>query len=171
MVTFDSEIRSLIRASGNASNWKHLLHVMETTSAERKTNAGPIFHDLAERFKKRGVVVIFSDLFDNVASLMAGLRHLRHRRHDVLLFHVLDSAELDFPFQQPTLFRGLEGLPEVSVDPRALRQAYLRELHQFLHQIKSGCRDQGIEYVLMRTDQSLDVTLSPILSRRMANSS
>src|SRR5580693_7146039 len=73
LVTFDREVRALVRASSNPSHLKQLLHVMEQSSAERKTQTGPIFHDLAERLKKRGVVVIFSDLFDDVRSLLAGL--------------------------------------------------------------------------------------------------
>src|SRR5271170_6574109 len=71
LVTFDREIRALVRASSNPSHLKQLLHVMEQTAAERKTQTGPIFHDLAERLKKRGVVAIFSDLFDDVRSLLA----------------------------------------------------------------------------------------------------
>ncbi len=144
-----------------------MAHVMDDTHAERKTATGPIFHDLAERLKKRGVVVILSDLFDDVPAMMAGLKHLRHRRHEVVIFHVLDPAELDFPFQQTTLFKGLEQLPDVLSEPRALRKAYLAEFGAFLRQVQSGCRAQRIDYVQMRTDQMLDVPLSAYLSSRM----
>jgi uncharacterized protein (DUF58 family) len=166
LVTFDKEIRALIRASSNPSHLKTLLHVMEQSSAERKTATGPIFHELAERLKKRGVVIVLSDLFDDVPSLLAGLKHFRHRRHEVILFHVLDPAELDFPFRQPTLFKGLEEWPEVLADPRSLRRAYLAEFHKFLHDVKLGCRKERIDYVEMRTDQPLDVALSSYLSSR-----
>jgi uncharacterized protein (DUF58 family) len=167
MVTFDKEVRALVRASSNPSHLKQLLHVMETTVAERKTQTGPIFHDLAERLKKRGVVVILSDLFDDVTSMLAGLKHFRHRRHEVIIFHVLDPAELDFPFRQMTLFKGLEQLPDVLADPRALRQAYLKEFGSFLQAVKKGCRAQQIDYVQLRTDQSLEVALSSYLASRM----
>ena len=110
-MTFDEQVRALIRPSGNPSHLKQLLHVMEQMAPERKTAAGPIFHDLAERLKKRGIVLVFSDLFDSVPAILAGLKHFRHRRHEVVLFHVLDPAELDFPFQQMTLFKGLEQFP------------------------------------------------------------
>ena len=76
-------------------------------------------------------MVILSDLFDDVDAMLAGLKHFRHRRHEVVLLHVLDPAELDFPFRNMTLFRGLEDLPEVLVEPRALRKAYLREFEKF----------------------------------------
>jgi uncharacterized protein (DUF58 family) len=166
LVTFDNEIRALVRAAGNPSHLKQLVQVMEETSAQRKTATGPIFHELAERFKKRGIVVILSDLFDDVDAMMAGLKHFRHRRHEVILMHVLDPAELEFPFEQPTLFRGLEQLPEVLVEPRALRKAYLQEFGGFLRRLRRGCRMHRIDYVPMRTDQSLEVVLSSYLASR-----
>jgi uncharacterized protein (DUF58 family) len=167
LVTFDQEIRTLMRPSGNPSHLKQMLRVMDETRPGRKTATGPIFHDLAERLKKRGVVVILSDLFDDVQAMLAGLKHFRHRRHEVVVFHVLDPAEIDFPFQQTTLFKGLEQLPDVLSDPRALRKAYLAEFGAFLRQVQQGCRDQRADYVQMRTDQTLDVALSEYLSSRL----
>jgi uncharacterized protein (DUF58 family) len=167
LATFDREVRSLVRPNSNPSHLKQLLHVMSESLPERKTAAGAIFHDLAERFKKRGVIVILSDLFDSVPALLAGLKHFRHRRHEVVVFHVLDPAELDFPFQQTTLFKGLEALPAVLADPRTLRKAYLREFERFLHDVRLGCREQQIDYVELRTNQRLDVALSAYLASRM----
>ena len=100
----------LVRASGNPSHLKQMVHIMDETRAERKTATGPIFHDLAERLKKRGLVVIFSDLFDDVPAMMAGLKHLRHRRHEVVIFHVLDPAELDFPFRANDAVQGARAI-------------------------------------------------------------
>jgi len=166
LVTFDHEIRALVRPSSTPAHIKQLIHVMEQTRAERKTRCGTIFHELAERFKKRGIVVILSDLFDDVDSLITGLKHFRHRRHEVVVMHVLDPAELDFPFQRTTLFRGLEGLPDVLVEPRSLRRAYQEQFSAFLRRIKQGCRMHRIDHVLMRTDQPLDVVLSSYLASR-----
>lgn len=145
LVTFDNEIRALINASANPSHLKQLLYVMENSRPRRKTRTGPIFHDLAERLKRRGVVLILSDLFDDLPSMMAGLKHFRHRRHEVVVFHVLDPAELDFPFRQTTLFRGLEDLPDVLTDPRSLRSAYLDEFGKFLQSVRKGCRAERID--------------------------
>jgi len=167
LVTFDNEVRALVRASSNPSHLRQLLHVMEETVPQRKTSTGPIFHDLAERLKKRGIVIILSDLFDDVNSMLAGLKHFRHRRHEVIVFHVLDPAELDFPFQQTTLFKGLEQLPDVLTDPRSLRKAYLEEFNGFVRQVKQGCRAQRVDYVQLRTDQPLDVALSSYLASRL----
>ncbi len=167
LVTFDREVRALVRPSSNPSHLKQLLHVMEHAVAERKTQTGPIFHDLAERLKKRGIVLILSDLFDDVASIMAGLKHFRHRRHEVILMHVLDPAELEFPFRNMTMFKGLEQLPDVLADPKALRDAYLSEFAAFVQRIKKGCREHHIDYVQVRTDQNLDVVLCTYLASRM----
>lgn len=167
LVTFDSEVRALINASANPSHLKQLLYVMENSRPQRKTRTGPIFHDLAERLKRRGLVLILSDLFDDVPSMMAGLKHFRHRRHEVVVFHVLDPAELEFPFRQTTLFRGMEELPDVLTDPRALRGAYLDEFGKFVQSVRKGCRAERIDYVLLRTDQSLEIALSSYLASRM----
>ncbi|MDA7979697.1 MAG: DUF58 domain-containing protein [Pirellulales bacterium] len=170
LVTFDKEIRSTIRPSGQASHLKHLLHVLEETVPERKTSTGPIFHELAERFSRRGIVIIFSDLFDDVSSMLAGLKHFRHKRHDVIVFHTLDADELDFPFKQPTRFRGMEEAPTVMTNPRSLKKAYLRELQRFRIAVKAGCHTHRIEYVDMRTDRPLDQALTSYLAHRMDRS-
>jgi uncharacterized protein (DUF58 family) len=128
---------------------------------------GPILNDLAQRIRRRGLVMLFSDLFDDPEHTLAGLRHLRYQRHDVVVFHVMDGAEIDFPFQDPTLFRGLEQLPDLLTDPRGLRESYLEELNQFLGEIKRGCRSQNVEYVPLRTDRDVGSALAAYLARRL----
>jgi uncharacterized protein (DUF58 family) len=168
LATFDRQIRSYLQPSANATHLEQLLSVAESVEPQAATAAGPVFHDLAERFGKRGVVVILSDLFDEPAAVMAGLKHFRHRRHDVVILHVLDAAELEFPFRGPTRFRGLEQLPAVEVDPQSLRRAYLEEFARFREAVARGCRAQEIDYRLIRTDQPLDAALSNYLASRMA---
>lgn len=166
LATFDSQLRTLLRPSGNPSHLEQLLHVMESAPAGKKTAAGPIFHELAERLTKRGVVIVLSDFFDDVNSLVAGLKHFRHRRHDVALFHILDPAEIDFNFAGPTQFKGLEEYPEVQADPQVIRRAYLREFQSFQHSLQQACRTQQIDYLQMRTDQPVDLALTSFLATR-----
>lgn len=167
LATFDREVSTFLRASSQPTHLKQLFHLMEQSPAKGETAMGPIFHDLAERIRKRGLVLILSDLFDDVDSLLKGLKHFKHRRHDVSVMHIIDPAEQDFPFQDPTLFKGLEGLPEQMAEPRALRQAYQREFEEFLTHTQRGCRDLSMDYILLRTDMSLDVALTSFLTRRM----
>ncbi len=167
LATFDAEIRHYVQPSGQPSHLKQLLHVLEQSPGEKKTSIGPLFHDLAERFRKRGVVIILSDLFDDPEKILAGIKHLRHRQHDVIVFQILDADEREFPFQQMTRFRGLEHWPDRTTDPRQLRQIYLREMEDFLRKIQTGCRGQQVDYVPLLTNQSLDIALSSYLAGRM----
>ena len=166
--TFDESIRHFIRPSSNPSHLKQLLHIMEVSDPVKKTSTGRVLHELADRLGRRGIVILFSDLFDNVEELMLGVQHLRHQRHDVIVVQTLDAAELDFPFRRPTLFRGLESLPELLTDPRGLRKSYLRHFNQFLQNVERRCRELKVDYVRIRNDMPLDVTLSTFLAQRMA---
>lgn len=168
LTTFDSEIRSLLRASNSPSHLQQILHVLEQSVGDEKTSTGPIFHALSERVVKRGVVVVLSDLFDDVDTMFAGLKHLRHRRHDVVLFHVLDPTELTFPFDQPTQFEGLEEMGDLRADPRSVRKAYLQEFEHYLEAVRKGCRDLQIDYQLLPTDQNFSVALANYLAHRQA---
>ncbi len=168
LATFNAKVDRFLRPSGQPSHLKDVLQVMSATPARQKTDLGAIFHDLAERFKKRGLIVLLSDLFDEPSRILAGLRHFRHRRHDVIVFQVLDPAELDFPFRQTTLFKGLEGLGDQLADPASLRRAYQDEVNAFCSELRKGCQSINIDYVLLRTDQSLDQALSSYLATRSA---
>jgi uncharacterized protein (DUF58 family) len=166
LAVFDDMVRRYLKPAGQPTHLKELLHVMDITPARDKSDLGVVFHDLAERFKKRGVVAIFSDLFDDVDRVVAGLKHFRHRRHEVIVFHILDPAELEFPFRETTLFQGMEGMPEVLTDPHALRRAYQAEIAAYLAEIKKGCQMINIDYIPLRTDQDLGTALSSYLASR-----
>ena len=167
MVTFDDQVRKFLRPSSQPSHLKQIVQIMNVGAAREKTNLAPIFHDLAERLNRRAIVVVLSDCFDDVANILAGLKHLRHKRHEVVMFHILDGAELDFPFQEATLFRGLEQFPELLTDPRNLRQGYLDEIGSFILELQRGCRGQNVDYVQLRTDMNLGVALSSYLGQRL----
>jgi uncharacterized protein (DUF58 family) len=167
LATFDDQVRQLLRPSSQPSHLKQMVQVMNQGAAREKTRLAPIFHDLAERISRRSLIIILSDLFDDAADLLAGLKHLRHKRHEVVVFHVLDPAELDFPFQEATLFRGLEAFPDLLTDPRSLRQGYLSEIGRFMLEVQRGCRADNIDYVQLRTDKNLGVALSSYLGHRL----
>jgi len=122
----------------------------------------------AERMKKRGMVILLSDLLDQSDNLTSGLQHLRHKKHEILAFHIMDKYELTFPFESMTLFEGLEEYPELLADPRALKKAYLSELDKFLNDLKKGCRNNRVDYVQLHTGMPLDVALTRYLAMRSA---
>ena len=166
LVTFDDQVRRFLRASGQPSHFKEAIRIMNDGAAHEKTRLAPIFHDLAERISRKSLIIVLSDLFDEVNDLLAGLKHLRHKQHEVVILHVLDAAELEFPFEETTLFRGLEQYPELLTDPRSLRRAYLSEVERFISELKRGCREQNIDYVPMRTDRDAGAALASYLARR-----
>lgn len=169
LVTFDDQVRDFLRPSGQASHMKRLVQVLNTRSESReKTNLAAIFHDLAERINRRSIIMIFSDFFDDTEPLLAGLKHLRHKKHEVILFHVLDRAELEFPFQDATLFRGLEATPHLLTDPRSLREGYLEQFESFLHDVEHGAHSCDVDYRRLVTDEELGVSLTSYLSYRLA---
>ncbi len=167
-VTFDNQVRSFLKPSSQPAHLKELVHLMNQGCGGEKTNLSSLFHELAERISRRAIIVLLSDLFEDVPDILKGLQHLRYKRHEVVVFHVLDPAELEFPFQEATLFRGLEQHPELLTDPRSLRQGYLDQVSAFLSELQHGCRGQNIDYVQLRTDNSLGVALSGYLAHRLA---
>jgi uncharacterized protein (DUF58 family) len=168
LITFDSQVRGFIKPSSQPSHFKEIVSVLNRGCGGEKTSLAPIFHDLAERVNRRAIIMLLSDLLDEPADILAGLKHLRYKRHEVVVFHILDRAEVEFPFQESTLFRGMENLPELLTDPRSLRDGYLEQLGAFLKELERGCRDQNIDYVPLRTDIPVGTAISQYLASRLA---
>jgi uncharacterized protein (DUF58 family) len=168
LVTFDERVRNFLPPSSQPSHLKEIVRILNLGPDRDKTRLAPIFHELAERVTRRGLVIVLSDLFDDAADFLKGLKHLAYKRHEVVVFHILDGAELEFPFQEATLFRGLEQFPELLTDPRALRRAYLNEVDAFISELQRGCREQNMDYLQLRTDANLGVALSTYLAHRQA---
>lgn len=168
LARFDTQVRQFLRAAGTQTHFKDLLRILVTGAGTETSQLGRVLHEVSDRFNRRGIVMIFSDLFDDVPQLLAGLKHLRYQRQEVILFHVLDPAELEFPFRQSTLFRGFEQYPELLTDPLGIRESYLAEFDQFVHEVKQGCRLHHIDYVLLRTDHDIGHALAQYLSLRAA---
>jgi uncharacterized protein (DUF58 family) len=168
LVVFDDAVRRYLKPAGSPSQLKEVIRLLDVTPAREKSDLGVVFHDLAERFKKRGVVAVFSDLFDDADKVVSGLKHFRHRRHEVIVFHILDPAEIEFPFRDTTLFKGLEDVSQILTDPHALRRAYREEVTLFLKEIEKACRMADIDYVPLRTNQNLGIALSSYLASRSA---
>lgn len=163
---FDNEVRSFLPPSSHASHLKHIVHALDTAETDKKTDLGGIFHTLAERIRKKGLVIIISDLFDDPEKILSGLRHFRHRKHEVILFHVMAHEERNFSFDRMTQFIGLEGYENVIVDPKSLRKAYLEEVDTFCNALRRGCRLERIDYVSIDTQTPLDVALTSYLATR-----
>ena len=167
LTLFNDQVRRYLPPRGLATHFTQMLSELEAPSTAPKTDLAATFHGLAEQIKRRGLIMVISDLFGPPEQALMGLRHFRHRKHEVVVFHLLDRHELEFPFADLTRFDGLEGEPPVLVDPPAVRTAYLREFHAFAEALERGCREIDVDLVRMPTDQPIDQLLSAYLASRM----
>jgi uncharacterized protein (DUF58 family) len=163
-----TEVRSLLRPSGQINQLREVCRAMTAGPFPGPAQMGKVLNELAGRTGRRGIAFVFSDLLDDVPDILAGLQHLRYQKHEVVLFHTLDAAEIDFPFRHTTLFRGLEELPEVLTDPPGIRESYLKALREHVAAIETGCRAMEIDYVRLRTDADLGHDLAAYLQKRRA---
>jgi uncharacterized protein (DUF58 family) len=164
---FDEAIRTYLPPRGIASHFTQILEELCRAEARPKTSIGNTFHELAERIKRRGLVVVISDLFGDVDDTLMGIRHFRHRKHEVIVFHVLDDDEITFPFTDLTKFVGLELEPDLLVDPRGVREEYLLHFRDFCERLERGCREMQVDLVRMNTREELAPLLAQYLARRM----
>jgi uncharacterized protein (DUF58 family) len=167
LVLFDRTATKFIQPSTSPVHMKEVLTTLENVTPQKKTDMAAVLHDVAERIKKKGMVIIISDLFDDPKSILMGLQHFRHKKHDVIVLHTMDEYEMSFPFQRMTRFEGMEEYPDVLTDPRALRQAYKEEVQNFITTLRRGCLQQRVDYVPITTDQPVDVALSTYLATRL----
>jgi len=169
LTLFDEKVCKQLPPSNTRANLGNVFHALEQAQARKqKTKIGTILHDLASQLRQRGMVMIFSDLFDKPEEVLRGLREIAGRGHDVVVFHILDKDEVEFPFERMTLFLGMEQMPELLCDPRSLRDAYQKEIEGFADQIRKGCLGQRIDYVRVVDNTPLDVVLTSYLSARSA---
>ena len=166
MALFDEKVCDMVGARSTGSHLQTLLELAENPGLKEKTDLGVILHEFAGRIHRRGLIVIISDMLDDIEHIERGLKHLRYCNHEVILFHLLDSDERTFPFQNMTMFEGLEGMEEVLANPRLLKEAYLEELEKFLSRLRRVCRNNRFDYVPLDTSDPLDVALSSYLAKR-----
>ncbi|NOY42418.1 MAG: DUF58 domain-containing protein [Planctomycetes bacterium] len=168
-IAFDEKIRARTPLRSRQNQLQSIVKVLDASEPQNKTDAGVILREVVETSPRRGMMVLVSDLLGNVESTLRGLRLLRQRGHDVLVLHIMDDDELDFPFEGPTKFEGLELPTQMKCNPRALREGYLAALEKFLSELRRGCARDAIDYALIRTSDSLDAALAAFLCHRVAD--
>jgi uncharacterized protein (DUF58 family) len=163
---FDDKVRATVPARTKRSQLTSVVEVLETPRGGRGTAFLPVLRSLAETLPRRGLVVVVSDLLGDRDGVFKGLQMLRKQGHDLVLLHVLDDDELDFPFDGPTRFEGLEIPDHIACNPRALRAGYLAALQEFLADVRRQAAAARCDYSLVRTREPLDAALVKFLSRR-----
>lgn len=166
LAVFDDRLRSYIEPKSTFSVIHHIETELGKVSGEPRTNVAAILHEFANRIPRRGFVLLFSDLFDDTDAYLEGLNHLRFRGHNVVVFHVLDQAELTFPYHGTVRFEGMENDGELLTQPLRVRNAYLEALEAFLRKVRLACERIGVDYALADTSQPLDHVLTGFLAPR-----
>jgi uncharacterized protein (DUF58 family) len=163
----DTRLRAFLKPKANSKHLLQVISTLETAKPEGETALAPLWHQVADQVKQRGLVIILSDCFDQAPALLRALQHLKHRRHEVVLFHVVAPDEVEFPFRKWTQFRNLEVQGhKLLVDPQRLRKEYLANFERFCQDLRQACNRTQVDYHLMRTDQPVDRALGVYLSRR-----
>src|SRR5262245_29806366 len=164
-IAFDQAIRARTPVRSTQAHLASIVQTLDASSPRNKTDPGGVLREIAEASPRRGLMIVVSDLLGDAASTLRGLRLLRQRGHDVLVLHVMDDDELDFPFDGPTRFEGLEQPEILNCNPKALRDGYLAAVERFLAALRHGCARDAVDYTLLRTSMSLDAALAAFLSR------
>jgi uncharacterized protein (DUF58 family) len=169
LAIFDNELKRYFKPSNAPAQWKIITQELAQTPKLKKTSTGKVLDQLAEKLTHRSLIVVLSDFFDDLESIKKGLRHLHYRKHEVMVFQVLDPMEIDFPFEDVTLFKGLEEMGELLTEPQSLRQGYIEQLQKFTEEMKRMCRGMHMDFQRMSSGDPLDVTLSSFLATRAAS--
>lgn len=166
LMTFDNAIRTYLPPRSVKLYLNRILIQLEHLSTERTTNVATTFHEMAERIQRRGLIIIFSDLFDDPDKIMLALKHFRHKQHEVIVFHVLDPFEVGFSFGNEAVFRDMETGEELPTQPWHIRHEYQQLVAKFIDNYKRECRNHQIEYFQLNTAEPFDRALVQYLIKR-----
>ncbi len=166
LTMFDSEVRFYLPPFAKKSHLNLVLSALESTLPGEETDIAPLLHEMAEKIRKRGLIILISDLLDEPDKVINALKHFRHKRHEVILFQILDPQEVKFSFNRQTRFVDMETKNELVTEPWHIQKAYQRTVNSFIEHYKLQCRANNIDYILLTTDKSLDLALTGYLNKR-----
>jgi uncharacterized protein (DUF58 family) len=166
LTAFDENIVSMLPASSRPGHLRAILVTLDRLTPGRKTNVSKPLHQLADSIVKRGMVVLISDLLDDPVEVIRGLKHFQFRGNDVIVFHILDPHETDFPFERATRFEDLETEEEIMAVPGAVRDHYLKEMSALMEHYRRELGACGIDYQMISTGHPLELALLSYLSTR-----
>jgi uncharacterized protein (DUF58 family) len=166
LVTFDEAIRRYIPPRSKSGHLHILLQELAGQTASDKTDIADTLHEMAERITRRGLIVILSDLLDEPSKIISGLKHFRHKHHEIILFHILDPRERDFAFPTEAVFKDMETGEELTTLPWQIRKHYQKATAEYSDYIAAECRQSRIDYHLIDTSVPFDTALYAFLAKR-----
>ena len=169
LTLFDQQIRTKLPWRSSRNHLQSIYRALQQSKPTNKTDLTKVFREINDTYPKRSLMVLATDFLGSEKESLQGLASLRKSGHDILVFHIMDDDELDFPFNDPTRFEGMETIDNLTYNPRALREGYLESLQRFLDRVRRACASAQIDYQLIRTSRNIDAALSAFLSARMAH--
>lgn len=166
LITYDHQVRDFIPSRCRQPHLIHILRTLATLKTGLHTDAVRPLSDLAAHLRKKSLVLFITDMLDDEKRVISALQNLRSMGNDVITFHLMDDAELNFPFNEASEFIDLENNESYITSPAAIRQAYLKNLQEFLDYCRKQCQSSGVDYCLMNTSKPLDEALSSYISKR-----
>ncbi len=166
LVLFDHAIRSILPARSVMSHLQQIFMELDKTENGTDTNMSPVLHEVADRIHRRGLVIVISDLLDDPSEVLKGLQHFRYDQHEVLVFHILDSAEMNLTFTGDIVFKDLESNETLKTQPEFIRRVYREKVNTFLETYRTQCSNSGIDYHPVLTSNSYDIALTEFLLKR-----
>ena len=166
LAVYDETVRSFFEPHLTYSYMKLLLAELAGLEPNSKTSTATALSSLAERIKRRGLIIVISDFLDDTRSVITALKHFRHRKNEVIAFHILDDAEITLDFPGDAVFADLETGERISTQVSALKTAYKKSMDGFIHDLKSKCFENDIDYALLSTSTPFDKALTAYLTRR-----
>ncbi|MFZ1685505.1 MAG: DUF58 domain-containing protein [Candidatus Zixiibacteriota bacterium] len=166
LVTFDQKIRRYIPPRSKAGHLHVMLKEIADQTPSELTDISHTLHEMAERIKRRGLVIIMSDLLDDADKIISGLKHFRYNQHEVIVFHILDPRERDFAFGTDALFRDMETGEEITTSPYQIKKDFQRQVKAFAEEIAMACRQSNIDYHPIDTSMPFDKALYAFLGKR-----
>jgi len=166
LTLFDNQIQTFIPPRSKPSHVNTILTHLDKTGSGKDTDVGIVLHEMAERIKKRGLIILISDLFDETENIINGLKHFRHNKQEIIVFHVMDRKELNFDFSNRTKFKDMETDEQITTEPWKIRKIYQQAIQSYQDELRLRCREQKIDYVPLFTDQNLDLALNEYLKKR-----
>ena len=163
---FSDRPRAFVPARSVRSHLDVLLKTIAAGAPEGRTQLAPSLHELAERIKRRGLVVLLSDLMDSPENVLAGLQHFRHRHHEVIVFHILDPDEIEFPFHDTATFVDMESGERLTTEPWEIGARYRERMDAWRERYRRACRERLIDYVPLDTRTPFDRALLAYLEKR-----
>jgi len=166
LVTFNNQIKSYLPPKSVFSYLNQILLEMDSLKPEGRTKIADTFHILAEKIKKRGLIIILSDLFDNPDEILTALKHFRHRKHEIIVFQILDPMEIQFSFGNDTVFIDMETQEKIHTYPKHIKGDYHQQIKKFLERFKKECFQHRIDYFRVNTTKTFDEALYHFLVKR-----